>query len=154
MLDGLKRWLKVKQEQLRGQSVGSYLALVGKKWPLTALAAITFAWGILEKVLGQGHIPSIPEWVWVGVPVVCVMLAQFLVWRDLWINKVEESHGQTLRAIAKRLQGQLAADDSPTYDDSLSWVPRHIFRAHFQTLAADINSCQQAFEARHRRWSH
>jgi hypothetical protein len=74
------------------------------------------------------------------------MVAQFLVWRNLWIDKVEESHRQTLRDIAKRLQSQLVADSSPTYDDSVSWTPQHIFRAHFPALATDIASYRQALE--------
>jgi hypothetical protein len=127
-----------------GGALARYARTVLAKWPVT-VPGVAFA---VLSVIDAARKPSdqivLPPLVWLVVAMACAIVAQFLVWRDLWIEPVEEAHGQMLRDLGKRLHGQLDAANDPSYSNESAWTPEHIFQAHFPGTAAEIAAYGQA----------
>ncbi len=154
-LRGACRWLRGQARRLRGwlrhtPTTGmAYLrALLGKR-VVSATTIATAALTATDAFRGSHDQLLLSARWWLILTVVGVMVAQFLVWRDLWIDKVEPAHGKKLYALAARLREQIANFDYPTYTDSGSFTPEDMFRAHFRSLAAAIDEYDQGLRDRY-----
>src|SRR5664279_1505855 len=104
-----KNGLQGRIEHLRSAShVGiAYLgALLGKR-VVAAATAVAAVFTILNAFRGShDQIVLSARW-WLIATVAGVILGQFLVWRDLWVDEVARQHGEELRASAVEVRDAL-----------------------------------------------
>ncbi len=104
---------------------------------------------VVNSLRSASHQIVLPSWAWGLIALGCLSVAQFLIWRDLWVDDVDPDHGDKLRVIAERLRGQLQGAQPPIYPDEAlaGWAMEHMFRAHFPRTAKDVASYGQALAA-------
>lgn len=126
------------------RAYGSHLR---PKWPFVAFSIGFTVLAIVNAALPANKQLALSSWAWGLIALVCLSVAQFLAWRDLWIDDVEADHAEKLRLIATRLSNQIQGGQTPTYpDDALAaWVAEHMFRTHFPKTAEAVASYQRAF---------
>lgn len=122
----------------------------------TQLPFLVFSLGftvlaVVNSLRSSSHQLGLPGWGWGLIALACLNVAQFLVWRDVWVDDVAPDHSEKLRDIAKRLLAQLQGSQPPTYPDEAlaAWAAEHMFRAHFPKIAEAVASYAKALTAAH-----
>ncbi len=120
------------------REVARYARAVADK-RIASLPGLLFAvLGVIDAARPSSKQIGLPPLVWLIIAMACLMGAQFLVWRDAWLEPVEPIHGGALRSLAARIRGQVSQAQAPSYSDEGSWTASHMFDAHFPKTAAGI----------------
>jgi hypothetical protein len=116
------------------------------KWPFLFFSFCFTVLAVVNTLRTETHQLVLPWWAWALIALGCLNVAQFLAWRDLWVDDVEADHAEKLRILATRLSNQVRRGETPTYlDDALAaWVTEHMFRMHFPKTAETVASYQSA----------
>jgi hypothetical protein len=75
-----------------GKTLTTYSTLVLAKWPASVPTIAFTILAIVDSARSQQHQLVLPPLDWLLVAMACAMVAQLLVWRDLWVEPVEAVH--------------------------------------------------------------
>ncbi len=125
-----------------GQTMRAYATRLRSKWPFLAFSFGFTVLAVVNSARSASEQFVLPSWAWGLIALGCLNVAQFLAWRDLWVDDVDPDHGDKLRAIAGRLREQLQGARVPTYTDEAlaAWAAEHMFQAHFPAIARVVAS--------------
>ncbi|HEV7942867.1 MAG TPA: hypothetical protein VGP17_08720 [Solirubrobacteraceae bacterium] len=124
----------------------AYLSRLRSKWPFLVFSVVFTGLAIANTALPSKEQIAIPAWAWGLIALGCLAVAQFLAWRDLWIEDADPTHAETLRGFAKGLHTQIQGGQAPSYPNQVlaSWTPQHIFEAHCPNAAKLVRRYTEA----------
>jgi hypothetical protein len=131
---------------MAGRALRAYGGQLRPKWPFLAFSLAFTVLAVVNSTRAASEQFALPYWAWGLIALGCLSVAQFLAWRDLWVDDVEPNHANELRAIARRLREQLNGTEVPTYTDEAAlaaWAVEHMFQAHCSEIAEKVESCRE-----------
>jgi hypothetical protein len=134
--------------------LAAYTKRLRPQWPFLVFTVGFTVLAIVNTQRSASEQIALPAATWGLIALGCLSIAQFFLWRSMWVDPVEGSHEQRLRDIARGLKADNEAGNEPRYTDGISGDPilKRMFEAHYRDAATLIDRSRKAtlraFEAR------
>jgi hypothetical protein len=126
----------------RMRTLGGYVRALLAKWPLASTSIFAAILGIVDTWRKPSNQFILSPDKWLLIAGCSLVLAQYLVWKDLVVSPIPPAHADMLVKIATFAKRAIDNERSCDYSDGLetnSYI-RRVFEAHFPKLVRCVDA--------------